>query len=137
MASASFDSRELRQLEYDLDRAPRRIRNPSGLRRAAALIEREMRVDAVGHKGNYFGKPGTSYVTPTPRVSTDMVGEFAAEIGIESRGSGSLFHILAYGSVNNAPAYDPGAGPRRAMNRVLNTLADHAEESVLGKGGGR
>lgn len=125
----------LRDLEVDLSRAPKRVRSPQGIRRAARRIEREMRVDATGHKGNWFGKAGTSYVIPTPRVSTDLTGDLSAVVGIEARGSGNLFHLLAYGSANNAPAYDPGAGPRRAMPGVLDDLADHAEESVLGRRG--
>ncbi len=139
---AHFDTTELKHLEFDLKQAPRRVRNPEGVRKAARLIEREMRIDATGHHGNWFGKPGTSYVIPTPIVSHDLTGPLSAEIGIESghkkgtRGaSGGIFHLLAYGGPRNEPAYDPGAGPRRAMGRVLNSSADHAEESVLGRRG--
>lgn len=128
----NISTTELRRLEFDLSRAPRRVRGTEGLRRAANAIEREMRVDATGHKGNYFGRPGTEYVIPTPTVSSELVSEHAADIGIEAKGVGNLFGILAYGSVKNAPAYDPGAGPRRAMNNVLNDMADHAEHSVFG-----
>jgi hypothetical protein len=132
-----IDDSELADLELDMKKAPARIRNPEGLRRGAKFIEREMRVDAAGHKGNFFGKPGTSYVIPTPTVSSEMVAPLTIEVGIEAKRSGSLFHLLAYGSVKNVPAYDPGAGPRRAMPRVLNVLGEHAEDSVLGRGGGR
>ncbi len=137
-----FDTTELKHLEIDLKNAPRRVRSPQGLRRAAKEIEREMRVDAKGHEGNWFGKPGTQYVIPTPIVSHELTGPLSAEIGIESGhkkgtpgASGGVFHLLAYGGPKNEPAYDPGAGPRRAMTRVLNELADHAEESTLGRRG--
>lgn len=140
--AVTFDTHELRELEVDLSRAPKRVKSPQGIARAARVIEREMRIDATGHVGNYFGKVGTDYVIPTPTVSHDITGELSAEIGIEeghSKGtpgaSGSIFHLLAYGGPYNAPAYDPGAGPRRAQNHVLGILADHAEDAVLGRRG--
>ncbi len=61
-----------------------------------------------------------------------MVGPFEVEAGIENKGAGKLGHIIAYGSVNNGPAYDPMAGPRRALPHIERMLADTAEESVLG-----
>jgi hypothetical protein len=132
-----IDDHELRDLQIDMSKAPVRIRNPNGVRKAAKAIEREMKVDATGHTGSYF-TPRKRHLTATdlPRyVSSEMVGPLSAEIGIESRGAGALGHIIAYGSVNNPAAYDPGAGPRRAMPRVLDALADQAEESVLGRRG--
>lgn len=128
-----FDTSELRDLEIDLSKAPARIKSPEAMRKSARQIEHEMRVDATGHKGNWFGRPRTSYVTPTPKVSHDLLAPQVAEIGVEAKGSGGLFHLIAYGGPYNGPAYDPGAGPRRAMSYVERTFADHAEDSVLGK----
>jgi hypothetical protein len=139
----NFDTHELRTLEFDMDGAPARIRNPAGVIRGARIIEREMWVDAQGHVGSYF-TPLKRHKRPMrPKVSHDLIGPLTAEIGIEKgpKGSpeadGNVFHLLAYGSVNNAAVYDPGAGPRRAMPRVLNILADQTEESVLGEKGKR
>lgn len=133
-ASIHIDDSELRDLELDLRGAPLRIRRnmKEALLYAGRTISREMRIDAEGHQGNVFGRPGTEFTTPTPPVSSELVGPSTVEAGIENKGSGSLFHILAYGSVHNAPAYDPGAGPRRAMRRVENQIADKAESAVLG-----
>lgn len=132
-----IDDDELRTLELDLSRAPLRIQfgvAEALATRAAPLVEREMRIDARGHKGNWFGKPGTSYDTPLEKhVSSEMITDNTLEVGIEKNGAGSLAHIIVYGSVNNAPVYDHMAGPRRAMPRVEKAMADQAEEDVLGK----
>jgi hypothetical protein len=134
--SVNFDTHELRTLEFDMDGAPARIRNPKGLMRGAKIIEREMKVDAAGHVGSYFTPlQRHKSATDLPRhVSSEMVGTLSAEIGIENKGAGKLGAIIAYGVPGkSSPAYDPGAGPRRAMPRVLGILADQTEESVLGK----
>lgn len=131
----SADTSQLKHLEYDLEKAPERVRSPKGLMAAGRIVAREMRVDATGHKGNYFGKPGTEYLIPTPRVSSELINDHVVEAGIEAKGVGNLFGIIAYGSTRNAPAYDPGAGPRRAMSRALDEMADHAEDSVFGRRG--
>jgi beta-glucosidase-like glycosyl hydrolase len=131
-----WEDSELKTLAVDLTSAPLRMQfaAPKRLREAARVVEREMRVDAEGHIGNYFGKPGTEYPIPLAQhVSSELLSDYEAEIGIEARGAGKLAHIIAYGSVNNAPAYDPGAGPRRAMPRVLEIFADLAEKAVLGE----
>jgi hypothetical protein len=132
-----IDDHELRDLQIDMSKAPVRIRNPEGVRKGAKAIERQMKIDAAGHVGSYFTpRKRHKSATDLPRhVSSEMVGPLSAEIGIESKGAGALGHIIAYGSVNNAAAYDPGAGPRRAMSEVLDALADQAEESVLGRRG--
>lgn len=136
MARLKWDSPELINLEVDLKGAPLRIQTRARARLAGpvgATIAREMRVDAKGHQGNWFGKPGTEYNTPLERhVSHEMVGMFEVEAGIENKGAGKLGHIIAYGSVNNGPAYDPMAGPRRALPRVERSLADMAEDAILG-----
>lgn len=134
-----IDAHELRDLEFDLSKAPTRIRNPKALRQAARIVEREMKVDAAGHVGSYFHKSKRHKdATDLPKhVSSELISPTVAEIGIENKGAGALGHLIAYGGPYNEPAYDPGAGPRRAMPRVANEMADHAEESVLGKGGGR
>lgn len=132
-----WEKRELDQLEVDLRGAPlraqfgasRQLNGPVG-----RLLAREMRQDARGHQGNWFGRPGTSFNTGLENhVSHEMVGPFEVEAGIENKGAGKLGHIIAHGSVNNDPAYDPGAGPRRAMPRIVDMLADMAEDSVLGE----
>lgn len=129
------DATELRQLAADLSGAPLRVQwnADKAVRRGARLIDREMRRDARGHQGNWFGIPGTEFNTPLENhVSHEMVGPLEAEIGIESKGAGKLAHIIVYGSVNNAPVYDHTAGPRRAMPRIEQIMAEAAEESVLG-----
>lgn len=144
-----IDDHELRELQFDLSRAPRRVRSPQGLKHAARAIEVEMAIDASGHVGSSF-TPKNRHKKPlnlARYVSSELLDPNTAVIGIEARGAGNLGAILAYGAPahprignspatpGSAPAYDPGAGPRRAMNRVLNILADHAEDSTLGKGG--
>ncbi len=138
MGHMEIEQREVKELLVDLSEAPGRMQRKArqGVREGARVINREMRIDATGHKGNWFGKPGTSYVVPLPQhVSNEMIGLLEAEIGIESKGAGKLAHLLAFGSVKNAPAYDYTAGPRRAMPEVERILADQAEESVLGGDG--
>jgi hypothetical protein len=95
-------------------------------------VEEQMRIDAAGHEGNYFGIPGTEYVTPTPPVSHELITADTVEVGIENRGSGKLFHIIANGSVNNEPAYDAFAGPRRALPAAEREMVDMGEASVFG-----
>ena len=141
MGGIEIDGHEVKQLEVDLSGASLRVQFNAGkaTRAAARVIDREMTIDATGHMGNWFGRPGTSYPTPLEQhVTHEMLAPLLAEIGIEKQGAGKLAHIIAYGSVNNAPAYDPGLAPRRAMGEVLDIYADAAEESVLGDGeGGR
>ena len=131
-----IDDDELHTLELDLSRAPLRIQfgmTEALATRAAPLVEREMRIDATGHQGNWFGKPGTSYDTPLERhVSSEMITSDTLEVGIEKVGAGKLAHIIVFGSVNNAPVYDHMAGPRRALPRVEKAMADQAEDDVLG-----
>lgn len=136
MGSVEWESPGLRRLEVDLRGAPLRVQAGTRKRLAGPVgrtLAREMRVDAAGHDGNYFGIPGTSFDTGLEKhVSHEMVGLFEVEAGIENKGAGRLGRIIAYGSVNNGPAYDPMAGPRRAMPRIENTLADMAEDAILG-----
>lgn len=131
-----IDDAELRNLEIDLSGAPGRIqrRAPATLRtKVGPALSREMKADAAGHMGNYFGIPGTEYVTPLPRhVSFEMRSTWEVEAGIENKGAGKLAHIIVYGSVNNAPVYDHTAALRRVQPRALQWLADAAEGSVLG-----
>ena len=134
--ATGWESSDLDRLVVDLTGTPRRIQRRAAQQLAGPvgrLVAREMRVDAAGHQGNWFGRPGTAYNTPLEKhVSHEMVGPYELEAGIEKKGAGKLGHIIAYGSVNNTPAYDPGAGPRRALPRVVDMLADTAEESMLG-----
>lgn len=137
MGDIEIDDSQVVRLGLDLSRAPLRVQ--FGARkvteRGAEVIDRQMTLDAAGHIGNYFGIVGTEYVTPLPEhVSHEWVGDLEQEIGIESKGAGKLAHIIAYGSVNNAPAYDPMAGPLRKIPLILRNYAEMGEESVLGEG---
>lgn len=133
-----IDDSELKRLQIDLAGAPFRVQTnaSSGVRRSAALVDKGMVRDATGHKGNWFGIPGTSYNTPLEKhVSHEMLAPLEAEIGIETKGAGKLAHIIVFGSVNNAPVYDHTAALRRSIPAIENILADAAEESVLGRRG--
>lgn len=133
-----LDDQELRQLVIDLRKAPGRVQAGATktLKKGARLVNREMKKDAAGHEGNYFGRPGTEFVTPLPQhVSDEMIAPLVAEIGIEAKGAGKLAHILAYGSANNTPVYDHTAGLRRATPAIVDLFAETSEESVLGKDG--
>lgn len=130
-----IDSSELRNLEVDISGAPWRVqRNASEtVRKGARLLDRGMRKDAAGHKGNYFGIPGTEFDTPLEKhVSHEMLSPLEAEIGIEKKGAGKIAHIIVYGSVNNPPVYDHTAVLRRNKDAIEKMFADAAEESVLG-----
>lgn len=131
-----IDDSELDQLEIDLSRAPGRLQRkaPQAMRtKIGPRLSKEMKADAAGHEGNWFGKPGTSYVTPLPKhVSHEMVGPLELEAGIEKVGAGKLAHIIVFGSVNNAPVYDHTAALRRTTPYAVNVLADVAEDAVLG-----
>ena len=134
--SVRVDADELRRLEVDLRGAPMRVqwqsRNALDFQ-VGPMVAREMRKDARGHQGNYFGIPGTEFDTPLEdHVSHEMIDEDTVEVGIEAKGAGKLAHIIVYGSVNNGPVYDHMAGPRRALPRIQRVLAEVAEESVLG-----
>lgn len=136
MVSYHFDDGDLKRLEIDLAGAPGRIQRaaPATLRaQVGPRLAREMRRDARGHMGNWFGKPGTSFPTPLPQhVSFEMLDAWELEAGIEKKGAGKLAHIIVFGSVNNAPVYDHTAALRRTTPFALNALADVAEDSVLG-----
>lgn len=131
-----MDSADLRRLIVDLSGAPGRMQRRGGqaIRKSARLVEKEMRVDATGHQGNWFGKPGTSYNTPLEKhVSSEMIGPLSAEIGIENKGAGKLAHIIVFGSVNNEPVYDHTVALRRSIPAIERQLAEAAEQSVLGE----
>lgn len=133
-----IDDSQLRTLELDLRRAPMRIQlgiTKNLATKAARTMERAMKQDARGHMGNWFGRPGTSYVTDLPRhVTSEMLGPFELETGIEAKGAGNLGHIIAYGSVNNDPVYDPMSGPRKALPIIAEQLGDMAEDKTLESG---
>lgn len=133
-----IDARELVQLGVDISKAPMRIqmKAPAVLRtRVGPKLEREMKDDARGHKGNWFGIPGTSYITPLPQhVSHQMVGMWSVEAGIEMEGAGKLQNIIVFGVPGrNPPTYDHTAAGRRTLPHALRWLAGAAEESVLGR----
>lgn len=139
MGGLHFDDHELRELILDLSEAPQRVqrRAPQVLRdKIRPRLQAEVKVDSAGHMGNWFGDPLTSYETPLAgHVSSEMHGKWEIEAGIESKGAGKLAHIIADGSVNNAPAYDAGASLRRTMPYAMDELAAAGEESVLGTSG--
>lgn len=133
-----FDDRELRQLEVDLRKAPLRTQFNArkAMTKAARVVQREMKRDATGHHGNYFGAPGTEYLTPLAKhVTFDVDGPYSAEIGFEKKGAGNLAHLLVYGSAKNAPVYDHTAALRRSEQEIVYLFADAAERSVLGGDG--
>lgn len=136
MARMDWDADKLGRLVVDLNGTPRRVQARSRLamdQRVGPMVAREMKTDARGHKGNWFGKPGTEYNTPLEKhVSHEMIGPFEVEVGIERKGAGKLAHIIVFGSVNNGPVYDHMAGPRRALPRVVKLLGDTGESSMLG-----
>jgi hypothetical protein len=129
------DTSELRNLLIDISGAKLRVQLgvTKVLDTSRRIVEREMKLDARGHEGNWFGKPNTQYAMHLSRhVSSELLTDRSAEIGIEAKGSGKLAHLLAYGSVNNAPVYDHTAGLRRAEPRIVRLVAGEGEESVLG-----
>jgi hypothetical protein len=136
MPHIEIEDHELVKLGLDLSGAPLRVQFAAkrAVAEGARIIDRQMTLDATGHMGNWFGIPGTEYATPLEEhVSHEFVGPLEAEIGIEYKGAGKLAHIIAYGSVNNGPAYDPWAGPRRRVPEILEKFADAGERSVLGE----
>lgn len=135
MVRLHIDDSELDRLEMDLAGAPLRVQfgAQKALMSGARLVDREMAEIVDGHRGNWFGKPGTSYPTPIGQhVSHEMVGDLEAEIGVEKKGAGKLAHILAYGSVNNGPVFDHTQALTRAMPRIAEQFGEMAEDAVLG-----
>ena len=130
--SAAIDDSELRRLAVDLAAAPLRVQfGASRVLRTEVgpLLETEMKRDASGHRR----------LRHLPRaVSHEMRGPFEVEAGLKpgrtfgEGGQGSLAHIIAYGSVNNAPVYDHTAALRRAAPVAERWLAGMAEDAVLG-----
>lgn len=124
-----IDDSELRTLELDISKAPGRIqRNASDvLRKAGRLIDKGMRADASGHR--FLPNLQNS-------VSHELLDPWTVEIGLgptgKAKDQGSLAHIIAHGSVNNAPVYDHTAALRRSTPAVVKMFADAAEDSVLG-----
>jgi hypothetical protein len=121
------DATEVRRAEVDISRAPGRMqRNAHATTlKGARRVAREMRTDARGHR----------YLPKLPKaVSYDMLTALEAEIGLgPKKGTqGSLAHIIAYGSVNNAPVYDHTAGIRRATPAIERDYAEAGEASVFG-----
>lgn len=123
-----IDSADLRKLEIDLAGAPIRsqLRLKKNIKRGGALVADGMREDAAGHR--YLRHLPTAVSWETKE------GGYAAEIGLgPKKGTqGALAHIIAYGSVNNAPVYDHTSALRRSTPFLERLFADGAEESVLG-----
>jgi len=135
MTTFKFDTKELKQLTIDLSGAPVRVQTAASkaVRNGAKIVDANMVVDATGHAGNYFGRPGTAFDTGLEdHVSHEMVTPLLAEIGIEYKGAGKLAHIIVYGSSNNAPVYDHGKALWRAIPAIEKLVADAGEGSVLG-----
>jgi hypothetical protein len=122
-----IDDAQLRTLEVDLAGAPGRMQQnaPNVLRtKVGPRLQTEMKRDARNHR----------YLPHLPSAVTwEMRGEWTVEAGLGPDGNqGSLAHIIAYGSVNNAPVYDHTAALRRVTPFALKWLADVAEDAVLG-----
>lgn len=125
MGRIELEHREVDNLYYDLRGAPARIQWEvrGHMPEYARMVEVEMKRDARGHR----------HLSHLPAAVTwEMIDAFEAEIGLGPPGQGSLAHIIVYGSVNNGPVYDAQAGPRRALPRIAEKVADLAEKSVLG-----
>lgn len=131
-----IETDELSRLEVDFREAPGRMQRSANRTldgKVGPMVAKEMRVDATGHQGNWYGRPGTQYDTPLENhVSHEMLDPWTVEVGIESKGAGKLAHIIVYGSAKNAPVYDHMAGPRRALPRIERLLGDDAEDAVFG-----
>lgn len=126
--SRAIDDDELRNLEYDLSEAPVRIQRAARvtLRKAGQILDEGMRADASGHR--YLPKLADA-------VSHEMKGDWEVEVGLRPEGhanQGSIAHIIAYGSVNNAPVYDHTAVLRRHREDIDNMFGDDVEHSTLG-----
>lgn len=129
-AMIHLDDTELRNLEVDLTGAPGRVQRNARhtLVKGAQKVETGMKVDASGHRR----------LKHLPKsVSRELLDPWTAEIGMApKRGTqGSLAHIAAYGSVNNAPVFDHTASLRRETPGIVQDFADAAERSVLGGDG--
>jgi hypothetical protein len=125
-----WDDHELRNLEIDLSEAPGRAQRGASatLAKGGRKINKGMRVDASGHR--YLPHLADA-------VSNEFVDPLTQEIGLgPNHNQGSLAHIIAYGSVNNAPVYDHTAALRRETPGIEKDFADMLEEATLGKGGG-
>lgn len=136
MDHIDIDSREVETLALDLSKAPGRIQRkaPGVLRRGAVEIKKGMRRDFFsqpkvrGHRG-YYPKVARA-------INYDELTPYDYEIGVDKNSDqGPLAHILAFGSVNNAPVVDKNAALRRELPIIQEHLADAAEESVLGRRG--
>lgn len=124
----SIDDTELRRLEVDISGAPGRMQRncTETVIKGARAVEKGMKRDARGHR----------YLRHLPKaVSYQLLTPFEAEIGLGPKRmtQGSLAHIIAYGSVNNAPVYDHTAALRRETPNIERMFADAAEQSVLGE----
>lgn len=123
-----IDDDELRNLEVDTSEAPKRIQWAANktLRRAGEILDEGMRQDASGHR---------FLPSLADAVSHEMRGEWEVEAGLSPQGKrnqGSIAHIMAYGSVNNAPVYDHTAVLRRSRPVIEKMFGDDVEESTLG-----
>ena len=135
MSGFYLDGSEVEALAADLAGAPGRVRVNARQTtiRGAGIVNRNMRRIVAGHAGNLWGRPGTSYNIPLQRhVTNSMIGPLFAEIGIRPGGSGSLAHILAYGSINNSPVFDHTVALTQAEPALERMYASAAEESVFG-----
>lgn len=126
----NIDSRDLRKLELDLNAAPLRLKfqGRKVMERWAEATEREMSEDARGAR-----RSDPTTIPHLPKSSSHtVVNDLTAEVGLGPRRGtqGSLAHIIAYGSVNNAPVYDYFAGPRRAQRRFTTSWLDAMEDSI-------
>lgn len=130
-----IDDSELDRLDIDLRGAGPRAQfgADKAVRQGARLIHRDMKRIVDGHMGNWFGIPGTEYPTPIGQhVAIEMLGLAWVEVGVNKEGAGKLAHILAFGSVNNAPVFDHTRALRQNIPAVLRMLGDEGEDAVFG-----
>lgn len=127
MFRPEMDATELRLLVADLSDAPNRVQRGSqrALDYGADIVARSMRKIVAGHR----------YLPHLPNtVSHEPIGLWEREIGMEKgRKQGKLAHIMAYGSVNNAPVFDHNVALTANIPKIQNRFAEVAEQSVLGE----
>jgi len=128
------DAGQLRNLEYDLSRAPLRIQwaATAALRDSSLVVEKGMTADASGHRFLPHLQKSVTAAMLTPMV---------AEIGLGPRAGtqGSLAHIIVYGNVKypgtvrNRPVWDHTDVLRRSAPAIDRIFGDRAQRAALGE----
>jgi hypothetical protein len=129
-----IDDSEIRTLELKLAGAPARIQadGPRVINKGRKMVELGMRDAARDAR-----RRARTHIPHLPNaVTSEMETRWSAVIGfIPGTGNqASLAHIIAYGSVNNAPTMDHTSALRKATPHIMRELGETAEEDVLGGG---